>query len=317
MLGIILISSSTFEPLKGVDNVKKVERPADVRLLLGGPDGYGYTYLSTQDGDSVPFNFIDISTTGTAMGAGDDWCSGSSVNTLYYLGFSFNFYGETYDSVSICSNGAIVFDTPYVYFGLSNAALPTTLYSGPRAFVAAMWDDLNPSDAAADDIYFQSFTSCPDGYPGACAVIQYHNVPRYGGSVLMNFEIVLYDSGHVKLMYNSALEYNDATIGIQGKGADTVNNYFLEYVYAGNPSTHIPDSGTAILFLYPVSTEIAEAPAEMGGLKVVGRTVIADEGSIYDATGRFVARFKERYYLPSSGIFFIVTDKGTYRVIVR
>ena len=226
-------------------------------IFSGGPDGYGYMYYSTQDGDaSVTFNWIDISTTGTAMNAGDDWCSGSDASTLYYLGFSFPFYDQTRDSISICSNGTIVLEKPYAYLGLSNVALPSTVYD-TFGFVAVMWDDLNPSDASADDIYFQSFNPCPDGYSGACAVVQYHNVPRYGNTTLMDFEVILYDNGDIKLQYNSNIYYNDATIGIQDSTAATGVNadWYLQYVYNGTPSGHIPDSATAILFKYPVPAD--------------------------------------------------------------
>ncbi len=224
------------------------------RVLSGGPDGYGYIYYSTQDGDAdAVFNWIDISTTGTAVGAGDDWCSGSSAGTLYYLGFSFPFYEKLTDSISICSNGTILFEKLDQYFGLTNEALPSNAYGGSFGFVAIFWDDLNPNDASADDIYFQSFSTCPDGYGGACAVVQYHNVPRYGGSVYMNMEAILYDNGNIKLQYNSAIDYRDATVGIQDStAADGINpSWYLEYVYNGTPSTHVPDSGTAILFVYP------------------------------------------------------------------
>ncbi|NPA80796.1 MAG: hypothetical protein GXO29_07090, partial [Thermotogae bacterium] len=225
-----------------------------IHLLLsvpfGGPDGYGYTYLSTQDGDSVEFNFIDISSTGTPVGAGDDWCSGSSDGTYYDLGFTFPFYeGET-NTISICSNGGILFEGKDFYLGLSNSALP---YTNNVGFLALMWDDLDPPEYGGD-IYFQSFTSCPDGYPGACAVVQYYNVPRYGNSVLMNFEAIIYDNGNIKLLYNSQIYYNDATIGIQDStaGLGTNPDWYLQYLYGGSPSTHIPDSGTAILFVRPV-----------------------------------------------------------------
>ncbi len=315
MMSLLILAA--LDPFKGMDVSHRDANPVDVRLLSGGPDGYGYIYLSTQDGDTgVTFNYIDISTTGTAMGAGDDWCSGSTASTLYYLGFTFPFYTESYDSVSICSNGAIVFDTPYVYFGLTNTGLPSTSYTGPRAFVAVMWDDLNPAASGADDIYFQSFTSCPDGYSGACAVIQYHSVPRYGGTTLMDFEIVLYDNGNIKLQYNSAVEYNDATVGIQGDTANTTNNFFLEYVYNGTPSTHIPDSGTAILFTR-ITTDVAEAPSEIGSLRVVGRTVYAKSGRIYDSSGRLLGTFNGSYTFRSSGVFFVVSEGRTYRIIVR
>jgi len=232
-------------------NAKRHIPPTNPSILSGGPDGYGYIYYSTQDGDTVDFNWIDITGTGTPVGATDDWCSGSDNSTLYYLGFTFPFYLNEYDSVSICSNGAIVFDNPYEYFGFSNTSLPSASYEGPRAIAAIMWDDLNPAASDADDIYFQSFTSCPDGYSGACAVIQYHNIPRYGQTLLMDFEVILYDNGDIRYLYNSQIYYNDATIGIQAEGADTVNNYYLQYVYNGDPSGHIPDSGTAILFVAP------------------------------------------------------------------
>gem|GEM_PF-4881330 len=314
---ISLIVLAALDPFKGIEVSHRDVRPVDVKLLSGGPDGYGYIYLSTQDGDTgVAFNYVDITASGTAMGATDDWCSGSDASTLYYLGFSFPFYTETYDSVSICSNGAIVFDTPYVYFGLGNTSLPSTSYTGPRAFVALMWDDLNPADSGADDIYFQSFSSCPDGYAGACAVVQYHNVPRYGNTTLMDFEVILYDNGNIKLQYNSSVYYSDATIGIQADTADTTNNFFLQYVYNATPSGHIPDSGTAILFTR-VTTDVAEAPSVGEGLRVVGRTVYARSGRVYDLSGRLLGTFTGSYTFRSSGIFFVVSERRTYRVVVR
>ncbi len=247
-------SSMKVEPV--MPSPVRAKQPS-TRILAGGPDGFGYTYLSTQDGDAVTFNYIDISGTGTAVGAGDDWCSGSSASTLYYLGFSFPYYDQLIDSISICSNGTVLFENKTGYLGLSNAALPSNGgYTGDFGFVAVMWDDLNPAATGADDIYFQSFTSCPDGYSGACAVVQWNNVPRYGGSVFMNFEVILYDNGNIKLQYNSAVDYTDATIGIQDSTALSTNpTWFLEYVYNGTPATHIPDSGTAILFQFPVPVD--------------------------------------------------------------
>ncbi len=218
---------------------------ASAGLYVGGNGPY--IYLSNQDGDPVTMNWIDITATGTAVGAGDDWCSGYSASTLYGLGFTFNFYDGATDSISICSNGGIILRNLGAYMTYSNQGLPYSTYSD-RGFVAVFWDDLNPTASGADDIYFQSFTTCPDGYAGACAVVQYHNVPRYGGSVFMNFEVVLYDNGDIKLQYNSALDYVDATVGLQDSAADVTNNRFVQYVYNGDPANHIPDSGTVILF---------------------------------------------------------------------
>jgi len=146
MIGVIILAA--LDPFKGVEVSHRDVKPVDVELLGGGPDGFGYVYLSTQDGDPVPFNYIDISTTGTATGAGDDWCSGSSASTVYYLGFSFPFYDQNIDSVSICSNGTVVLENKTNYLGLSNAALPSNGgYTGDFGFVAVMWDDLNPTSS--------------------------------------------------------------------------------------------------------------------------------------------------------------------------
>ncbi|NPB02944.1 MAG: hypothetical protein GXO39_00825, partial [Thermotogae bacterium] len=114
----------------------------------------------------------------------------------------------------------------------------------------------------------------------------------------------------------SAVEYVDATIGIQADTANSTNNFFLQYVYDGVPATHVPDSGTVILFTR-VITDVAEAPSETGSLKVIGRTVLAKDGVIYDASGRKVGEVRGRYLLPSPGIYFVRTEGRTYRILVR
>ncbi len=247
-------------------------------MLGGGPDGFGYTYLSTQDGDLVNFNFIDISTSGTPLGAGDDWCSGSDASTLYYLGFSFPYYMNLVDSISICSNGTIILGNRYSYVGLSNGSLPDNYYA-EAGFIAVMWDDLDPSSGG--DVYFQSFASCPDGYTGACAVVQWDSVPLYGGSIPMTFEAILYDNGYIKLQYNSTVDYNDATVGIQDSTAAAGLNptWYLQYVYNSLPPSHIPGSGVAILFKRPVFSDYdvsvisitPSGPVDVAPVNVVAR----------------------------------------------
>jgi len=250
----IFITGLSDAQLKGIlrykpENASLLKRPsADVIKPSSAIDGFGYMLISNQDGEAVDFNYVDISSTGTNVGAGDDWCSGFSGGIFYQLGFSMPFYTTTVDSISICSNGTVVLENVGRYVGISNGPLPDTTY-GPTGFVAVMWDDLDPSDASAGGVYFQSFSSCPDGYPGACAIVQYNRVPRYGGSTYMDFEVIFYDNGNIKLLYNSAVDYRDATIGVQDSTAATGENpdWYLQYVYNGIPSNHVPDSGTAVL----------------------------------------------------------------------
>ena len=60
-----------------------------------GSDVFGYEYLSTQDGDAVTFNWIEISGTGIPITLGDD-----SYATIA-LSFPFLFYDDLYNSIDI------------------------------------------------------------------------------------------------------------------------------------------------------------------------------------------------------------------------
>ena len=299
----------------------RTDGSTDLKLLSGGPDGYGYIYLSTQDGDTgVAFNYVDVTSTGVFIDADDDWCSGSNSATLFYLGFSFPFYGQLIDSVSICSNGGILLEGTGSLLSFANDSLPYGRPSDKFGAVLVMWDDLYPPYYSTGGIYFQSFTSCPDGYADACAVIQYYNVPLRGFySIPMDFEIILYDNGNIKLQYNSYIYYDNATIGIQDSTASTGENpdWYLQYVYDAVPSSHVPDSGTAVLFVYSVRTGTSEATLEADPLRVVGRTVYAREGTVYDVSGRLLSTFRGLYVFSSPGIFFVLSEGKYYRLIVR
>ncbi len=199
-----------------------------------GSDSFGYEYLSTQDGDPITFNWIEISGTGTPMNLGDD----DTISVM--LSFAFPFYDDLYDTISINSNGTITFHSGY--FGYGNTALPTNLYGGPWDVIFMMWDDLNP--AAFGEVYFQDF--------GTYAVIEFDSVPRYSSSVGNTFEVILYDNGDILLQYKQILFYNDATIGIQDSTSFAdANNWYIEYLHNSVPAGHIPGDSNAILFEYP------------------------------------------------------------------
>ncbi len=199
-----------------------------------GSDAFGYEYLSTQDGDSVTFNWIEISGTGIPVTLGDD-----DFDRLE-LSFAFQFYNNFYDSIDIQSNGTITFHGDY--FGYGNTDLPTNSYNGPWDVICANWDDLDPS--AFGQVYFQDF--------GTYAVIEFASIPLYGGTLGNTFQIILYDNGNIKLQYLDFNEYNNATIGIQDNTAYVnTNNWYIKYLYNSLPIAHIPTNSTAILIIYP------------------------------------------------------------------
>lgn len=87
------------------------------RAAVIGPDAAGYLA-----DDSAAFDFQDISTSGTNLGAGDQTTHGPIA-----LGFLFRYYGYNFTEADISSNGWISFDDPGVPGGsdaTNNCPLP-------------------------------------------------------------------------------------------------------------------------------------------------------------------------------------------------
>ena len=102
-------------------------------------DGTTLTYAApaanyTADYDPASGEFFDISATGDALNLGND------AMTERSLGFDFNFYADTFNSVYISANGYLTFGSPGV--GFDNESLDGSALAG-RPIIAPFWDDLN------------------------------------------------------------------------------------------------------------------------------------------------------------------------------
>lgn len=116
-------------------------------LVKVGPDQFGYEAMV------VPHEFNDIRTTGTAIF--DDDFSGIDnatflLNTIDLTGFEFEFYGTTYTSAFISSNGLINFFAPDTSPNNSDLTqspfLPT---------IAVLWDDLFIDTTPESAVYWE------------------------------------------------------------------------------------------------------------------------------------------------------------------
>ena len=74
----------------------------DAERNSGGPDTYGYSWSDSNQA-GVSYNWIDVSSSGTVVSEGDD------TTEEITLPFTFNFYGEDYTAVNVCSNGFFKF----------------------------------------------------------------------------------------------------------------------------------------------------------------------------------------------------------------
>ncbi|MBD3867002.1 MAG: S8 family serine peptidase [Acidobacteria bacterium] len=169
---------------------------------IGGPDGFGYRWIDSDEPGGPVFSWVDISGTGSAIGVtGDD-----ATSTPIDLDFEFPFYGGFVTAIQVCTNGWLSFGTSSTAYG--NQPLPTT--GAPLNLVAPFWDDLNPG--GVNRMHYQSF--------GTYAIVQWTDMPRYSGTGTYTFQAILDSTGAITYQYLSMTgDVASSTVGIQNSNA--------------------------------------------------------------------------------------------------
>ena len=153
--------------------------------------------------------YSSISGTGTSLtaAAGDDMTA-SAVP----LGFSFSFCGNTYSSVSVCSNGwASFLSTSSVAYSNAIANL-----GGISPVLMPFWCDLN---GATGHAYYQTTGTAPN----RVFTVEYNNWSYYMASSTLNFQVQLHETtNEVDFCYgaNAFSVTTAAVVGIAGSGTD-------------------------------------------------------------------------------------------------
>jgi subtilisin family serine protease/sugar lactone lactonase YvrE len=194
------------------------ERTGPAPAAWGGPDAFGYAFIDSDEPDGPVFAWRDIGALGTnAQVQGDD-----VISQPIPLGFTFPFYGQSFESVRVCSNGFLSFthpDAPY-----ANEPLPSP--GAPSNLIAPFWADL----------YVLSQDSVVTLAEEHAFTVQWTGVLHYGGSKPYTFQVVLKDTGTILFQYLSMEgPTEEATVGIQnGAGTDALPIAFDEpYVHDG------------------------------------------------------------------------------------
>lgn len=208
----------------------------------GGPDNYGYAWIDSNEDNGPNFVWNDISTIGISTSlAGDD----NSISLS--LPFSFDFYGNEYESMFVSSNGIITFGSGNNTW--TNQAIPTTV--APNNMIAAFWDDLHERSGQTYYYYDQS------GLINKL-IFQFSNWGRYSGSGAYNFQIHLCENGDIYFYYSTMTgTLTTATIGLENNNASdflpiAFNTAFIEenmcIKISNNTQWLIPDiySGTIL-----------------------------------------------------------------------
>jgi hypothetical protein len=164
----------------------------------GGPDGFGYRWIDSNEAGGPSFSWTDISATGVNLGlTGDDQTSAPIA-----LGFNVPFYGTLFDSIRVCTNGWLSFTSSATSY--SNQPLPTS--GAPENLVAPFWDDLHPRTGGR--IYFEQV--------GNQAIVQWSDMERYSGAGTYTFQAIIDEAGSVTYQYLTLTgEVTSSTVGIQ------------------------------------------------------------------------------------------------------
>ena len=195
-----------------------------------GPDEYGYYMFDSGDTDypiAPEYNWIEIVGNGgqsldfqdagngcESSGGGWYGCDnteGNDVTADVQLPFDFKFYGETYDQITVSTNGYISFiDNEMSAF--RNYSVPGA--GGPTAMVAAFWDDLKTGHSGGTGNVYKYVT---DDY----VIIEWYEMETYQNDSDQNFQMIIYNpetmghatpsgDGEIIIQYK---EFNNTTQG--------------------------------------------------------------------------------------------------------
>ncbi len=163
-----------------------------------GPDAFGYHWEDSNAPGGPVFDWVDIASVGTLLGHDDE-----AVYGPFDLGFNFGYYGNSFDSVKVSTNGWLSFTSGSLVW--TNQGIPDS--SQPNNLLAAFWDDLNPSRSG--DIYYHADAA------NNRFIVQYEAVRNWESSTNETFQIILNADGTIVYQYETVGNPNFCTVGIE------------------------------------------------------------------------------------------------------
>jgi gliding motility-associated-like protein len=122
------------------------------------------------------------------------------------IGFPFTFFGTTYNTAVISSNGLLGFG-PFTYAGYGSFALPTTVANN---FIAGFYADINI--VIGGTITYQTIGTSPNQQ----FIVSYTNAQAFGGGGgTVSFQIVLNQSGSFQIIFSQlSANWTASTTGV-------------------------------------------------------------------------------------------------------
>ncbi len=261
-----ILNFSSFSTQKGAPDNRVGSK---VLYSLGTDNGFGYTWIDSDESGGPIYNFVDISGTGTEITTdlGGDGSLGIPLQ------FPFEFYGNTYTNATVNANGFISFDEAST-LTFVNSQIPVD--NGVNNMIAGLWDDLEPQNFNGA-VHYQTIDDT--------FVVQWTNASVFLGSEneTVTFQIVLHADGNIDVFYEdveTAPFLNSATVGIENAdasdGAQVVFN--SDYIKNGLALRFIKPDVALTPFISNISPMSGVVPA--GGSRNL--TVTLDATNIND-----------------------------------
>lgn len=255
------------------------------------PDAYGYIcYDDTDDEwDMAPdYEWIEINPNdqnaefdGERLDFTGDSPYSIGEAIVVELPFETQFYGESFDHITVTSNGFITPGEQPDVVNFQNFQLDRGI-GGGAGMIAPFWTDLRMNDNSRILVYYDENE--------ARFIIEWYRM-RYarGPDVDLTFQVVLYDhdvwiteSGDQDILF----QYRTAELGVNIRNGDRVWETAVSYPTVGISS---PDGTTGISYTWNNSYPITNAPIE----------------------DRRAIKFSTTYRYRTSGIYGWVTDAET------
>jgi subtilisin family serine protease len=157
----------------------------------------GATATKTVTGTAAPnytctdaaFSWVDARPGGKVSGGASDLDDGY---TALNITFPFTYYGQTYSTAYVSSNGFLELGSSADADAFANTVLPNL--ASPNGVLAPLWDDLNPgtSFGGSGDVYAGVAGSAPN----RTLYVEWYSVPHFSlsGSGTATFELSLRES---------------------------------------------------------------------------------------------------------------------------
>jgi hypothetical protein len=211
--------------------------------FTGGPDAGGYSWIDSDTTGGPTYGWNDIAGTGTLLGYGDD------SRWSFSLPYNFSFYGTSYTTVWVCTNGWLSFGADPGTNNATNTAIPNS--AAPSRAVFAFWDDLNVVAPDSGGVYYQTYGTSPN-----CSTVVMWKHAQVKNSMdpvqnQVSFQVVLHESGRVQVRYRDIWLSDtlhkwgrSASVGVENS-AGTVG---LQYLYNGSPTGNLLANERTIQF---------------------------------------------------------------------